>query len=159
MTTADVGKAVFCGMPSSLLRNKFPSADFTSEETQRWMVFDDVSGGEFTDQVATLGGLILSPARWAGMDRVPVCGPEWLADLASRLELNPCQPDSWDFESMDEWSVYVPDPSVLAQRSRWCRSSKGGTGQLWRSRHRLPSCDSSHGGHATAAPHRPPESS
>lgn len=128
---------VFGGMPSSTLRCEFSAAEVTTEETQRWMVFADVPGGEFTEQVARLGGLILSPTRWAGMDRVPACGPEWLVDLEQLLELNPVRPSAWDFESMDEWSVYVPDPSVPAQRFRWCRSAKGATGQLWRSRHRL----------------------
>ena len=129
--------AVFCGMPSSALRREFPAAVLTGEQTQRWMTLGDIPGDDFMGKLSALGGLTMSTVRWAGMDRVPACGSDWLDDLAGRLEFDSCQPDSWDFESLDEWSVYVPDVSVPAQRKRWCRSSKAESGQLWRSRHRM----------------------
>ncbi len=129
--------AVFCGLPSAALRREFPAAVLTGEQTQRWMTFDGIPGDDFTGKMSALGGLIMSTARWAGMDRVPACGADWLEELASRLEYESCQPDSWEFESLDEWGVYVPDASVPAQRKRWCRSSKVEGGLLWRSRHRM----------------------
>ena len=129
--------AVFCGMPASALRGVFPSAKITCEQTQRWLSFADAPDADFMDQVAAVGGRVMSPARWAGMDRVQACGAEWLEDLSNQLELNSCRPDSWDMESLEEWSVYVPDTAVPTQRKRWCRSSKGAQGRLWRSRHRL----------------------
>jgi hypothetical protein len=129
--------AVFSGLPSSALRREFPAAVFTGKQTQRWMTGADLEGPDFMGKVSALGGLIMSPERWSGMDRVPACGADWLDELARRLEFDSCLPESWDFESLDEWSVYVPDASVPAQRKRWCRSSKVESGQLWRSRHRM----------------------
>ena len=129
--------AMFGGMPTSALHREFPSATITCEQTQRWLVLPGAPGADFMDHLKVLGGRVMSTARWAGMDRVQPCGAEWLDDLSTRLELDHCRPDSWDFESLDEWSVYVPDSAVPTQRKRWCRSSKGAQGRLWRARHRL----------------------
>lgn len=85
--------------------------------------------------VSQLGGLVLSPSRWAGLDRVLPAGPEWLEELNHRLDQERSLAGTLDDSLVTPWQSYRPDVGGL-QRQRW-RSADVGDAKpyLWRARH------------------------
>lgn len=86
----------------------------------------------FKDILADLGGLELSPERWAGMDKIGSADQSWLDGLNNRLTLQPKSAGSFDQETRDEWKIYQSDKATLLQKSRWQESDNGSKGNLWR---------------------------
>lgn len=91
---------------------------------------DDCEG--FKDLLSDIGGLELSPERWAGMDKISSADQSWLDGLNNRLIMQPGPAGSFDQETRDEWKVYLSDKTKLLQKARWQKNDKGSKGNLWR---------------------------
>lgn len=85
--------------------------------------------GQILDE---LGGLELSPERWAGMDKINAANQKWIDGLNSLLIVKPRPAESLDNETLAEWRVYQPDKATLLQKARWHKNDKGVKGCLWR---------------------------
>ncbi len=88
--------------------------------------------GEVLD---SLGGLELSPERWAGMDKVSIADEVWLDELNCRIGREPRPAGSLDHVTLNEWSVYQPDRKVVLQKARWQKQNNSKKGYLWRTWH------------------------
>lgn len=127
---------VFGGIPGSRIRSELSDVELTGEGIQRWLSLGDSEREEFEGAVIAMGGLLLSPERWAGLDRILACGEEWLEEISGRFEFEKTGPGSHGDLPLEQWSVYCPDPSVPQQQRRWVRGGReGATGNLWRNRH------------------------
>jgi len=91
-------------------------------------------GKGFFGALNDMGGLVLTPHRWAGLDRTPPADVEWLAILDAELEHLGADANSLPSECGEDWRGYVPQARVL-HRQRWAKPSAEGTAQLWRCRH------------------------
>jgi len=125
---------LYGGAPSSRL-GALPGTLDASAPLQRFLQVSDNQQEQLAETVDALGGMIIPVERWTGLDRSEPCGPDWLAQLDSRFQVEKADPSGWDQEGLDEWRVYTPDAEVTEQRKRWTRRSADGSGSLWRARH------------------------
>lgn len=84
--------------------------------------------------LAKLGGIVIAPERWAGLDRILPAGAEWLQRLDRLLVQSGSAAGSGGSDLIDEWRVYRAD-SAFEQRRRWREQAAEPGGHLWRSRH------------------------
>ena len=127
--------AVISTIPASGLSVDLPSGKISERGIQRQL---SVEGAvePFEETVRSLGGHLIPVERWAGLDRVPPCGEEWLQQLAFRFESEKASPESWESDRLDVWMAYLPDASIPTQRRRWVNAAKAeDRGKLWRTRH------------------------
>jgi hypothetical protein len=90
---------------------------------------------KFGQMLDNLGGLELSPERWAGMDKVRAANQEWLDELNCSVARESRPAGSLEKEIQNEWRVYQPDKAVLLQKARWQKQTSSGKGYLWRTWH------------------------
>jgi hypothetical protein len=121
-------------LPTSHLRRSLPFKDLEGGVSRYASIAADQEAA-FADAVSRLGGLILSPRRWAGLDRVLPAGPEWLEELNHRLQQDRAPAGALDDGLVTSWQVYRADVGG-PQRQRW-RSAEAQDFQpcLWRARH------------------------
>ncbi len=91
-------------------------------------------GDRFLEALSDVGGLVLTPDRWAGLDRTPPADEKWLAILDDELEHLGADADALPSECTDDWRCYVPRAASLHHR-RWEKPSADGAAQVWRCRH------------------------
>ena len=91
-------------------------------------------GERFLGALCDVGGVVLTPHRWAGLDRTPPADEEWLAILEDELEYLGADADALPAECSDDWRCYIPRAASLHHR-RWAKPSADGAAQLWRCRH------------------------
>ena len=89
----------------------------------------------FDQEIDTFGGIVLSPERWAGLDKVIAAGPEWLQSLEKRLLNQPIAAGSLDENANGEWRTYRPKDTDQMQNRRWAKGNNDGRGRLWRTWH------------------------
>lgn len=77
------------------------------------------------DAVASLGGRVLTPESWAGLDRAPRADDAFLARLDERLAWEARPPASPEQDGPLEWRGWVPD----GERPGWRRDAA--TARLW----------------------------
>jgi hypothetical protein len=125
--------AVYGTCPTWRLRQELAGVGLTPGLTRRCQ-FTAAQAGVVTDAVARLGGLVLSPGRWTGLDRVPAAGPEWVEELGYRLQEAPAAPGSIDEGLAAPWQAYRAEAGA-EQRQRW-RAARGNDApaRLWRAR-------------------------
>ncbi len=89
-----------------------------------------------TETVAALmkqyGGVKLSPARWAGFDRVLPAGPEWLKQIEGRMEYDACDKGTVDGELNGIWMAYRPATTNGGAQSPWRKPAVHEVANLWR---------------------------
>ena len=86
----------------------------------------------FQQKIDVLGGIALSPERWAGLDKTIAAGPEWLQNLDKRLLHEPIAAGSLDRDTNGEWRTYRPETADQMQNRRWAKEDIAGEGCLWR---------------------------
>lgn len=86
----------------------------------------------FHEVLNELGGLELSPERWAGMDKIGAADQAWLDGLDDRLAMQSRPAGSFDQEARDDWQNYRSDKAKLMQKARWQKKDISGKGNLWR---------------------------
>jgi hypothetical protein len=121
-----IGRATMHGgIPSEWVRGKL-SVESVIPGFPRSVVF--TSEDLFKVAVVAAGGLVLTPERWAGLDRVPSSDADWLAELTDRLGsgASPAEPGSW--------TPYRTDTPGVTQGKRWGDQSDEGGNRLWRLR-------------------------
>jgi hypothetical protein len=129
------GRYAFHGtLPTAHLRRSLSYKDLESGVSRYAAVAADREAA-LVDAVSQLGGLVLSPRRWAGLDRVPPAGPEWIEELNYRLNQDRLTAGALDDGMVAPWQAYRPDVEGLP-RQRW-RSAQTEDFQpcLWRARH------------------------
>jgi hypothetical protein len=127
------GRYAFHGtLPTSHLRRLLPLGELQGGVT-RYGIVPPGHESQLAEAVSRLGGLVLPAKRWAGLDRVPSAGPEWLEELNHRLALGPA--GAADQGLVTPWQAYRPDRGG-PQRQRW-RSGEAEAvpACLWRARH------------------------
>ena len=86
----------------------------------------------FRQRIDLLGGLSLSPERWAGLDKIGAANTKWIQNLDERLENYPIAAGSLNRETNGEWRTYRPEKKDQPQNKRWAKDQGNGRGQLWR---------------------------
>jgi hypothetical protein len=129
------GRYAFHGtLPTSHLRRSLSSKDLENG-VSRYAAVAAEREAALADAVSQLGGLVLSPRRWAGLDRVPPAGPEWTEDLNHRLDQDRSPAGALDGSVGTPWQAYLPD----VEGPPWQRWRSADTEDvrpcLWRSRH------------------------
>jgi hypothetical protein len=129
------GRYSFHGtLPTSHLRRSLSCKDLEGGVSRYATVAADQEN-TLADAVSRLGGLVLSPRCWAGLDRVPPAGPEWLEELNHRLVQGPGAAGALDQGLVTPWQAYCADRGGLPKR-RWCSAeAEAGPSCLWRARH------------------------
>ena len=113
-----------CALPSARL---FATVD--GEWIRRGVRRDCRPSGSAEHAAEVLGGIVVTPEAWAGLDRVPAADGNWLRALDARLSWAPEPAGSLEHEEPLEWSGFVLEQDEL----RWRPSRPA---QLWRARHR-----------------------
>ena len=85
-------------------------------------------------KVERLGGLLLSPERWAGLMRTSSADKEWLDSLDLSLENQKIPEGALDDGVSDGWQCYLPKKSGKAQNLRWKKPDSDNQ-SLWRGWH------------------------
>ena len=83
-----------------------------------------------TDVVLTLGGAIVTPEAWAGLDRAPLADGAFLVRLDQRLEWQALGAGALEKDCALEWRTWEP----TAAGSRWRQRNEG---RLWWARTRF----------------------
>jgi hypothetical protein len=124
VTMGDGAFRFFCAVPSWRL-----FAAIEGEWTRRGVRRDCRPFGSIDQATEALGGVVLTPEMWAGLDRVPPADAEWIRSLKARLAWNPAAAGSLERDEPLEWSGLLVDQD----EPRW---RAAGSAQLWRARHR-----------------------
>ena len=82
------------------------------------------------DAVVALGGTMVTPEAWAGLDRTPPADAAFLAKLEQRLEWQAQPAGSLEKDGVLEWRTWQSTPEGM----RWRHSSEG---RLWWARTRF----------------------
>jgi hypothetical protein len=85
---------------------------------------------DLAELVAELGGALVTPEAWAGLDRAAKADATFLAELAQRLEWEASSAGSLEKDGALEWRTWEP----TGQPARWRRSDEG---RLWWARTRF----------------------
>jgi hypothetical protein len=121
-------------LPTAHLRLLLPLKELEGGIPRHATVATD-QGAVFSGAISRLGGLVLSPRRWAGLDRVPPASAEWLEELDHRLGQGPAPAGALDQGLVTPWQAYRADHGG-PQRQRWRSAGpKDGLSCLWRARH------------------------
>ena len=83
-------------------------------------------------EVLALGGVVISPAEWAGLDRAPPADQGWLDALDRRLAVEPEPPASLERDDPLTWCGCT----VAGGAVRWKAGAPESATRLWRSRNR-----------------------
>ena len=95
--------------------------------------------GEFRAAFGGIGGLVLTPERWAGLDKKLPAGSAWLAEISADLE-NAGSEGGMALSVPDaEWRAYVPEESGESAGSRWKKAEIAERSRLWRTAGEVPS--------------------
>lgn len=82
------------------------------------------------EAVDKVGGVMVPPEAWAGLDRSPNADPAFLAKLEQRLDWQPLGAGSLERDGLLEWRTW----QVTADGARWRRANEG---RLWWARTRF----------------------
>ena len=120
-------------VPIRRIRNELPVESVSSAVGRHASVAED-SESDFAEKVRKCGGLVVTPERWSGLDRIVAAGPDWLHELDTRLAHNSVPAGGLPEGIAGKWRAYLPtNESQLEQWSRW--KSGAETGQLWQTKH------------------------
>ena len=84
------------------------------------------------DAVAAAGGVVLSPADWACLDRTPRADQSWLEGLDRRLRAEPEGPGSLERDESLAWRGCVATEGGFS----WAPAESTKAARLWRARNR-----------------------
>lgn len=84
------------------------------------------------DAVAAAGGVVLSPADWACLDRTPRADQSWLEGLDRRLRAEPEGPGSLERDESLAWRGCIATEGGF----RWAPAESATAARLWRARNR-----------------------
>jgi len=118
--------------PSRLLRASLPITKLV-EGVYRFAVIEEGKQIDLSLVVDDLGGLILTPERWAGLDRVLPAGSEWLENLDLQLRVSPRLPGTYDADIIDAWRGYQAQIDTPHWK-RWSAKPVVGSTKLWRAK-------------------------
>ena len=118
--------------PSRSLRSSLPVNELV-EGVCRFAVIEEGKQDDLFLVVDGLGGLILTPERWAGLDRIFPAGSEWLGNLDLQLSVSPKLHGTYDARIMDSWRAYQPQDEG-PQRNRWPANPDDSSSKLWRAK-------------------------
>ena len=117
-----------CTVPSRRLMEAVPG-----EWLQRGVRRDCRMKQPIATAAATLGGIVLTPEAWAGLNNAPIADASFIRCLDARLEAAPGPAGSLDHEEPLQWSTC----EVIAGGARWRGKAQDGVvAKLWRARHR-----------------------
>jgi len=122
---------MLAGGPETLRLQQMLRCDIGSQVSMRRATG---CGEGFIGALNEVGGLALTPHRWAGLDRTPPAGAEWLSILGDELEHLGAEAGSLPSECGDDLGCYDPRTRML-HHQRWVKPSAEGSAQLWRCRH------------------------
>jgi hypothetical protein len=88
------------------------------------------STGGLAERISKVGGVVVTPEAWAGLDRTPNADATFLARLDQRLEWESSGAGSLEKEDALEWRAW----QATGEGMRWRRSD---TGRLWWARTRF----------------------
>ena len=140
------GSYLLAGGPETLRLQELLGCEVLARSGLRKVVGSDKA---LEGAIERVGGVVLTPERWAGLDRVPPADGAWLESLDGEYEHDARTVDSIPAECGD-WRGYLPDAGSAAQRQRWKKSADGVAARLWRSRH-----DAGYWVHVWTAGHQP----
>lgn len=117
---------IVCSLPSLRLRAHLPG-EFEIDGVRRLHRFDSTAEAE--GAVQALGGVVLSPQAWAGLDLAPIADRSWLDGLEQRLEWRSEAAGSLERDGALEWHCLA----LADDGPRW-RRKPDMPSRLWRAR-------------------------
>ncbi len=117
-----------CSLPSRRLRASLPG-ELHVDGLRRLHRFDPNTEPEMAAALQALGGMVVSPQAWAGLDLTPVADGAWLDNLDQRLEWRPEAAASLERDGALDWQGLT----LTGEGPRWRRYSDEPT-RLWRAR-------------------------
>jgi hypothetical protein len=119
---------LICSLPCHRLRPLLPG-DLVVEGVRRIHRFAPSAVAEAESAVQSVGGVVLSPEAWAGLDLAPIAGPVWLSGLDQRLQWEPESGGSLERDGALDWQCLV----LSDDGPRWRRRADEPS-RLWRAR-------------------------
>jgi hypothetical protein len=118
-------------IPTRMLMQSLP-ATITGSGVYRICTIVPFADESFRAAVAELGGIVMNPQRWAGLERILPAGPPWLEYLSLRLENMPLPQGAADYGPIGSWAAYMPEKVDEEQNKRWKKDRISSNAQLWR---------------------------
>ncbi len=106
------------------------SGDWSANGLERSITVLPGNIDALSQQVARLGGVVLGPEAWAGLDRVPAADDAWLGQLETRLRWQAEPAGSLERDDALDWKGLV----LGTDGPRWRRKPTGALPRLWRAR-------------------------
>lgn len=132
-------RAVDRGDMTLRIASSLPTRWLRERVTGRWAVSGIVRTCRVEDldhtrrAIAAARGVVITPADWAGLDRVPCADAQWLESLDRRLRSEPEAPGGLERDEVLAWSGCEVTSSGL----RWkTRGPPDTAARLWRARNR-----------------------
>ncbi len=117
-----------CSLPSRRLSASLPG-ELHVDGLRRLHRFDPKAELEVAATLQTLGGVVVSPQAWAGLDLTPVADGTWLDNLDQRLEWRPEAAGSLERDGALDWQGLT----LTVDGPRW-RRDLDEPRRLWRAR-------------------------
>ncbi len=92
-------------------------------------------GANISEKVEVIGGIVLTPERWAGLARTPFADVNWLDSLAPLLEQQKLPAGALDNGVNEGWQNYSTEERGKPHNQRWKKSGDSSGGRLWRGWH------------------------
>jgi hypothetical protein len=128
------GRYRLFGGPATTQLQQLLGQKAIADAFSRQVTLSEDSATVFRQRLAAIGGVIITPEQWSGLDRTPPADEAWLAGLDDELRHNPGAPAALQ-GGYDDWRCYVPDCGEAEPRLRWKKSPSDVPGCLWRARH------------------------
>lgn len=120
---------VVTSVPTSRLGDGLAGTWQLAGTARTWRI-DDLSRAR--SQVAALGGVVLTPAQWAGLDRAPIADGPWIDRIDRRLASTPELPGSLERDEVLRWLWLAASAAGV----RWQASDGEPSAGLWKARDR-----------------------
>ncbi|MBK7779596.1 MAG: hypothetical protein IPJ58_02175 [Ardenticatenia bacterium] len=116
---------LFSSLPTRAL-SKALERDISAKGASRTIT----SSADLEEAVGRAGGVMVSPEKWAGLDRSPIADAGFLNELDQRLKWQALGAGSLEKDGALDWRTW----EVPQERAGWRR---GGEGRLWWARKRF----------------------
>jgi hypothetical protein len=120
---------IIASLPTHRLGPRLPG-ELMALGVRRTLRFEPDLRDTVVAAVGALGGVVISPQAWAGLESSPVADAQWLASLEDRLEWQPQSAGRRD--GPRDWFALV----LHEAGPRWTRAREPGV-RLWRARNQL----------------------
>ena len=125
---------VYGTIPKDILLQKTPIDTLDSLMVSRIATVREENEEQFSAAVSEMGGMIITPEKWSGLEKRKPAGTSWIEYLNRRLEQSGKAHGFVRTEFPESWRTYRPESQSDNHFKRWKKETGDGEEHLWKCR-------------------------